>query len=54
MFPLYVRFINHSIILRSNPNHTYTAVSLNLDVDTDKELMAHGYSNLLAGMFGTV
>lgn len=30
------------------------AVSLNEDVDTDKELMAHGYSNLLAGLFGTV
>lgn len=31
-----------------------TAVSLNHDVDTDKELVAHGYSNLLAGAFGTV
>ena len=31
-----------------------TAVSLNEDVDTDKELVAHGYSNLLAGALGTV
>lgn len=30
------------------------AVSLNHDVDTDKELVAHGYSNLLAGVLGTV
>jgi MFS superfamily sulfate permease-like transporter len=30
------------------------AVSLNEDVDTDKELVAHGYSNLLAGVLGTV
>lgn len=30
------------------------AVSLNDDVDTNKELVAHGYSNLLAGLFGTV
>lgn len=31
-----------------------SAVSLNHDVDTDKELVAHGYSNLLAGFLGTV
>ncbi|KAJ4490657.1 sulfate transporter family-domain-containing protein [Lentinula aciculospora] len=30
------------------------SVSLNEDVDTNKELMAHGYSNILAGAFGTV
>lgn len=30
------------------------AVSLNDDVDTDKELMAHGYSNLLSGLVGSV
>lgn len=30
------------------------AVSLDQDVDTNKELVAHGYSNLLAGLFGTV
>lgn len=30
------------------------AVSLNEDVDTNKELVAHGYSNLLAGFIGTV
>lgn len=30
------------------------AVSLNHDVNTDKELVAHGYSNVLAGLIGTV
>ncbi len=30
------------------------AVSLDLDVDTNKELVAHGYSNLFAGLIGTV
>ncbi|THV02009.1 hypothetical protein K435DRAFT_367627, partial [Dendrothele bispora CBS 962.96] len=30
------------------------SVSLNEDVDTDKELVSHGYSNLLAGVLGTV
>lgn len=31
-----------------------TAVSLDSDVDTNKELIAHGYSNFLAGIAGTV
>lgn len=31
-----------------------TAISLDEDADTNKELVAHGYSNLLAGLFGTV
>ena len=31
-----------------------SAVSLDSDVDTNKELVGHGYSNLLAGVFGTV
>jgi sulfate permease, SulP family len=31
----------------------HTAVSLNSDVDTNKELIAHGYSNFLAGLAGT-
>src|SRR5258708_29530434 len=30
------------------------AVSLDSDVDTNKELVAHGYSNFLAGILGTV
>ncbi|KAI0268534.1 sulfate transporter family-domain-containing protein [Russula aff. rugulosa BPL654] len=30
------------------------AVSLDSDVDTNKELVAHGYSNLFAGLIGTV
>ena len=30
------------------------AVSLSEDVDTNRELRAHGYSNVLAGLFGTV
>ncbi|KAJ7074561.1 sulfate transporter family-domain-containing protein [Mycena amicta] len=36
------------------PLNATAAVSLNEDVDTDKELLAHGYSNLLAGVLGTV
>ena len=31
-----------------------SAVSLDEDVDTDKELVAHGVSNLAAGFLGTV
>lgn len=30
------------------------AVSLNEDVDTNKELVGHGYSNILSGLLGTV
>jgi SulP family sulfate permease len=30
------------------------AVSLDEDIDTNKELVGHGYSNLLAGFLGTV
>ena len=30
-----------------------TAVSLDEDVDTDKELVAHGMSNFAAGLLGT-
>ncbi|KAI0247014.1 sulfate transporter family-domain-containing protein [Lactifluus subvellereus] len=30
------------------------AVSLDTDVDTNKELIAHGYSNIFAGLLGTV
>lgn len=33
---------------------SFVAVSLDVDVDTNKELVAHGYSNLLGGMLGTV
>ena len=29
-------------------------MSLDEDVDTNKELVAHGYSNILAGLFGVV
>jgi MFS superfamily sulfate permease-like transporter len=31
-----------------------TAVSLDNDVNTNKELVAHGYSNFIAGLVGTV
>ncbi|KAI0795819.1 sulfate transporter family-domain-containing protein [Abortiporus biennis] len=41
-------------ILHPPLNVPALAVSLNHDVDTDKELVAHGYSNLLAGALGTV
>jgi MFS superfamily sulfate permease-like transporter len=32
----------------------FTAVSLDEEIDTNKELVGHGYSNLLAGFLGTV
>ncbi|KAH9933958.1 sulfate transporter family-domain-containing protein [Epithele typhae] len=41
-------------ILHPPLNVPALAVSLNHDVDTDKELLAHGYSNVLAGILGTV
>ncbi|EKM51192.1 uncharacterized protein PHACADRAFT_263202 [Phanerochaete carnosa HHB-10118-sp] len=41
-------------ILHPPLNVPALAVSINHDVDTDKELVGHGYSNLLAGVFGTV
>ncbi|KAF9005068.1 sulfate anion transporter [Cyathus striatus] len=39
-------------ILHPPLNVPALAVSLNDDVDTNKELVAHGYSNLLAGLVG--
>ncbi|KZP23932.1 hypothetical protein FIBSPDRAFT_736539 [Athelia psychrophila] len=41
-------------ILHPPLNVPALAVSLNEDVDTNKELVAHGYSNLIAGALGTV
>lgn len=41
-------------ILHPPLNVPALAVSLNDDVDTNKELVAHGYSNLFAGLLGTV
>ncbi|KAI8995244.1 sulfate transporter family-domain-containing protein [Trametes punicea] len=41
-------------ILHPPLNVPALAVSLNHDVDTDRELVAHGYSNLLSGLIGTV
>lgn len=41
-------------ILHPPLNVPALAVSLNDDVDTNKELVGHGYSNLLSGVFGTV
>ncbi|KAF8197043.1 sulfate transporter family-domain-containing protein [Pholiota molesta] len=41
-------------ILHPPLNVPALSVSLNNDVDTNKELVAHGYSNLLAGFIGTV
>ncbi|OJT12151.1 hypothetical protein TRAPUB_11300 [Trametes pubescens] len=41
-------------ILHPPLNVPALAVSLHHDVNTDKELVAHGYSNLLAGLIGTV
>ncbi|KAG6889465.1 hypothetical protein C0995_000992 [Termitomyces sp. Mi166 len=34
--------------------YSYFTISLDQDVDTDKELVGHGYSNLLSALFGTV
>ncbi|KAJ7302360.1 sulfate transporter family-domain-containing protein [Mycena albidolilacea] len=41
-------------ILHPPLNVPALSVSLNEDVDTNRELVGHGYSNLLAGLFGTV
>ncbi|KAH7886685.1 sulfate transporter family-domain-containing protein [Phlebopus sp. FC_14] len=41
-------------ILHPPLNVPALAVSLDEDIDTNKELVGHGYSNLLAGIFGTV
>ncbi|KAA1470874.1 hypothetical protein DENSPDRAFT_775282 [Dentipellis sp. KUC8613] len=41
-------------ILHPPLNVPALAVSLNEDVDTNKELVAHGYSNLVSGFLGTV
>ncbi|PPQ66690.1 hypothetical protein CVT26_009550 [Gymnopilus dilepis] len=41
-------------ILHPPLNVPALAVSLNNDVDTNKELVAHGYSNLLSGLVGSV
>ncbi|PFH49626.1 hypothetical protein AMATHDRAFT_76082 [Amanita thiersii Skay4041] len=41
-------------ILHPPLNVPALSVSLNEDVDTNKELVGHGYSNLLAGLTGTV
>ncbi|KAJ2925987.1 hypothetical protein H1R20_g11096, partial [Candolleomyces eurysporus] len=41
-------------ILHPPLNVPALAVSLDMDVNTDKELIAHGYSNLLSGLVGTV
>jgi SulP family sulfate permease len=35
-------------------DHVPSAVSLDSDVDTNKELIAHGYSNFLSGLVGSV
>ncbi|KAI4525505.1 hypothetical protein K525DRAFT_261215 [Schizophyllum commune Loenen D] len=40
-------------ILHPPLNVPALAVSLNEDVDTNKELTAHGYSNVIAGLLGT-
>jgi len=41
-------------ILHPPLNVPALAVSLDLDVDTNRELIAHGFSNLFAGLIGTV
>ncbi|KAG6841586.1 hypothetical protein C0991_009342 [Blastosporella zonata] len=41
-------------ILHPPLNVPALSVSLDEDIDTNKELVSHGYSNLLSGLFGTV
>ncbi|KAG1743790.1 sulfate transporter family-domain-containing protein [Suillus lakei] len=41
-------------ILHPPLNVPALSVSLDVDIDTNKELVGHGYSNLLAGVLGTV
>lgn len=41
-------------ILHPPLNVPALSVSLDVDIDTNKELLGHGYSNLLAGLLGTV
>ncbi|KAG5643844.1 hypothetical protein DXG03_009575 [Asterophora parasitica] len=41
-------------ILHPPLNVPALSVSLNEDINTDRELVAHGYSNILSGLFGTV
>ncbi|KAG1824746.1 sulfate transporter family-domain-containing protein [Suillus subaureus] len=41
-------------ILHPPLNVPALSVSLDVDIDTNKELLGHGYSNLLAGFLGTV
>lgn len=41
-------------ILHPPLNVPALAVSLDQEVDTNRELVSHGYSNILAGLFGTV
>ena len=43
---IYALFENQHLIM--------TAVSLDINVNTNKELVAHGYSNFIAGLAGTV
>ncbi|KAG1772473.1 sulfate transporter family-domain-containing protein [Suillus placidus] len=41
-------------ILHPPLNVPALSVSLDVDIDTNKELLSHGYSNILAGLLGTV
>ena len=51
--PALGKFNQYSI--REKSTDEWTAVSLNEDnIDTNRELTAHGISNLVAGLFGVV
>jgi len=52
---MFLRLVGPLILaVRVAEGQLSTAVSLNNDVDTNKELVGHGYSNLLSGLIGTV
>jgi sulfate permease, SulP family len=54
--PALCKFPNKTLffLIRGLTTLENVAVSLGEEVDTNGELVAHGYSNLLAGMLGTL
>ena len=44
----------YALLLFKSQRSILAAVSLDNDVNTNKELVAHGYSNFIAGLAGTV
>ena len=48
------RWVSHAVHNLADILTVIPAVSLDQDVDTNRELIGHGYSNLLAGFTGSV